>query len=239
MLIKNIDPIDKVGVNLLKENDSNSIIDTIIELPMRKPCNIFRKKGIRTLMSSANKNNVLRPNQRPKEKEDVYDKTILTRLDPPPTFDEAGRGYAWIMLDFDSLSDENKDWLFSLEERKGENGEDIGGKAIWFVHPCEMGNLEYDLRVGKYDEDFLRSCGVPEDQIPKGIEPDAKLIEFEKRHIVLGYGGIYPTQSVFLRMPVNEKTTVEEVEAYFSKFAESFKSQAQEKKKEVVEQEER
>lgn len=42
--------------------------------------------------------------------------------------------------------------------------------------------------------------------------------------------GIYPMQTVILRMPINEQTRVEEVEEYFVQFAKSFKSQTLEKK---------
>lgn len=47
--------------------------------------------------------------------------------------------------------------------------------------------------------------------------------------------GIYPTQTVFLRMPINEQTTVEEVDSYFVKFAETFKSQVKSKKVDLPE----
>ena len=48
MLIKEIEPIDKPGINFLtkQEMEANDIINTIIELPLRKACEIFRKKGI-------------------------------------------------------------------------------------------------------------------------------------------------------------------------------------------------
>jgi len=60
---------------------------------------------------------------------------------------------------------------------------------------------------------------------------DEKLIEFEKRHIVLLYPWIdSSTEAVFLRMPINEQTTVEEVEQYFVNFAECFKNQIYNKK---------
>lgn len=178
MLINEIEPIDKVGINLLQKDDAEKIIDEIIELPLRKACKVFRQKGIETLMSSANKNNVLNKGEKPKEKEDVYGNGQQWRY-PRPSFEDAGKGYAWIMINFDTLSDENKDWLFSLEERNGQ-------KAIWFVHPCEMGNIEYDLKVGKYDYEFLKQT-MPEKEIPKNIQVDPKLVEFKKRHIVLGY----------------------------------------------------
>ena len=217
MLISEIKPIDKVGINLLKRGNAETVIDQIIELPLRKACKIFAEKEIQTVMSSANKDNILPTGTAPTEKEDVYgnhQELQITR----PSFKDAGRGYAWIMLDCDSLSDENKDYLFALEEKK--NGE----KAIWFVHPYEMGNIEFDLKIGKYDDEFLKQI-MPVEEIPKGIEVDSRLVEFEKRHIVLGYGEAYPLQSVFLRMPVNGQTTVEQVENYFVNFAKTFKSQ--------------
>lgn len=178
MLINEIEPIDKVGVNLLQKDDAEKVIDEIIELPLRKAYKVFRKKGIETLMSSANKNNVLNKGEKPKEKEDVYGNGQQWFY-PRPSYEDAGKGYAWIMINFDTLSDENKDWLFSLEERNGQ-------KAIWFVHPCVMGNIEYDLKVGKYDYEFLKKI-MPEKEIPKNIQVDPRLVEFEKRHIVLGY----------------------------------------------------
>ena len=224
MLIKEIKPIDKRGINLLKDREAETLIDEIIELPLRNACKIFRKKGIETFMSSANKNNILPEGESSIEKEDVYGNGQQF-LDERPTFEEAGKGYAWIMLNFNTLSDENKDWLFSLEGRKGKNGEKIGEKAIWFTHPCEIGNIDYKIKIGEYNYDFLKTV-LTEKEIPKGIEYDKRLAEFEKRHIVLGYHwGMYSLNTVFLRMPINEQTTVEEVDEYFSKLAESFKDQ--------------
>ena len=94
------------------KNDDNNIIDQIVELPLRKACKIFKQKGIETLMSSANKNNILKPGECPIEKEDVY--VSIEKLFENRNFLEAGRGYAWIMLNFNTLSDENNDLLFNL-----------------------------------------------------------------------------------------------------------------------------
>ena len=68
MLITDIEPIDKWGKNLLTEKDPDKVIDDIIEEPLRKACKVFRKKGIKTVMSSANKNNVLKEGEHPIEK---------------------------------------------------------------------------------------------------------------------------------------------------------------------------
>ena len=131
-------------------------------------------------MSSANKNNVLKEGEQPIEKHNVYGSGQQYQKDRP-TYEEAGRGYAWIMLDFNSLSDENKDWLFSLEERKGTNGEPVGEKAIWFVHPCEITTAEYCLKAGTIDYESLESI-LEEKKIPRGIQVDERIAEFEKKN---------------------------------------------------------
>ena len=59
MLISEINPIDYRGVNLLNMDATTKYIDGIIELPLRNACKIFKQKGIETVMSSANKNNIL------------------------------------------------------------------------------------------------------------------------------------------------------------------------------------
>lgn len=217
MLISEIEPIDKFGCNFLEKNNPDDLINELIELPLREACRIFLKKGIQTVMSSANKNNVLKSGETPKEKADVKGKHLFW---PSPTFEDAGRGYTWIMLNFNTLSDENKDWLFSLEERKGNNGENIGEKAIWFVR-----SSTYDFH--KLTKNM--ACMFTEKEIIENTEIDERLSIFEKKSFVLSYNDAYPSSTVFIRMPVNEQTTVEEVEKYFVKFAESFKTQEQEK----------
>lgn len=215
MLIKDVAAIGEASINFLDESDD--IIDRMVELPLRKPCKIFREKGIETVMSSANKTNIIGDGEKVIEKEDIVNNLFETHM-----FYDAGKGYAWIMLNFDTLSKENKDLLFEMESRKDIDG----GKRIWFVHPGEMiGNIEYGLRIGRFSYDYLRMC-LPESDIPCGIEVDEDLIEFEKRHVTL----MYPwtdssTQAVFLRMPINDSTTVAEVENYFVEFAEMFYNQ--------------
>lgn len=224
MLIGDIEPIKNRGVNLIDKEDSSDIIDRIIELPLRKACKIFRKKGITTIMSSANKNNIVLGNQKVLEKEDLKGRELF--LDRP-TFEDAGKGYAWIMIDYNSLSDENKDWLFDLEARQDSFGNKVGEKAIWFVQPTILGNLIHDLTVGKISQEFLQEALPEECEKYKDIRVDQRLVEFEKRRIILSHS--YQENSVFLRMPVNSDTTVEEVEEFFSQFAQAFKSQQIEK----------
>lgn len=239
MLIKDIEPIKDMGINLLKEQNADEIIDKIVELPLRKSCKILRQKGIKTVMSSANKNNVLQLGQKRKEKEDVKDGWKDNLFVPTngwqmsnssTNFEDAGQGYAWIMLDFDTLSDENKDILFALEERKDAEGNHIGEKGIWFVHPFMMGNVDYQLRAGKLKFDDIKTFLEAHEIESLGkIKKDDRLEKFEQKSIILSYNTRYPTQTVMVRMPINEETTVEAVEEYFVKFAETLKEQNREK----------
>ena len=185
MLIKEVEPITEVGTNLLGKENAQEVIAKVIELPLQKACNIFLRKGIETVMSSANKKNVLQEGEKPVEREDIAIRNMQIGA-KEPTFDDVGKGYAWIMINFDTLSDENKDWLFDLEAKKGQNGEHIGEKAIWFVQPCVFGDIEYSLRVGKISYDFVRQV-MPESNIPPDVQVDQRLAEFEKRHTIVGY----------------------------------------------------
>lgn len=214
MLLKEIECIDKMGINLLTQEDELNLIDELIELPLRSACKIFKQKGIETVMSSANKNNILSSRVMPTEKEHIIG---MQYFYPAPTFLDAGKGYSWIMLNFDTLSDDNKELVFTLEDK-------IGEKNIWFVHPFSLGNLDYKIKVGEYTYSQLREL-LPEDELPEGIEYDEYLAKFESKHIVLGYNNRYPINTVFLRMPVNENTTVEEVQLYFTNLANMFNNQ--------------
>lgn len=221
MFIKDIEPIGDTATSLLEEEDE--LIDRIIELPLRKACKIFKQKGIETMMSSANKNNILKPGNKPTEKDDVYG--TLEKLMEGHYFTEAGNGYAWIMINYNALSVENKELLFKLEERKDENGNSIGERLVWFVHPFEMNsNIEYGLRTGKYTVEYLEKV-IGKDQVPRGIELDETLNEFDKRHIVLLYPWEMSTEAVMVRMPIDSETTVEAVEQYFVNLAKLFKKQ--------------
>ena len=232
MLISEIEANTGFGRDLLKEREPKEIIEATIELPLRKACEIFWKKGIKTVMSSANKHNIAYNQEDVIEKEDVSitpQEYMITKN--KPTFEDAGKGYAWIMIDFDSLSDKNKDWLFALEERKDSKENPIGEKGIWFVQPCVMGNLDYKIKIGEYTREELTQM-LDEKEIPK-VEYDDRLSKFEKKRILLSYNNMYPTNVVILRYPINENTTVDEVEEYFTKFAEAFQEQEVERQSNI------
>lgn len=226
MLISEIEPIDRYGQNfLIIDRSINAMIENNIELPLQKACKVFYDKGIETVMSSANKNNLLKPGEKPLEKEDVKDQEFFLNR---ATFEDAGKGYAWIMINFDTLSDENKDMLFHLEEKTDSSGKRVGERIVWFVQPYPIGNLDYQLKTGQITKEFVETA-LTESEMDafRDIEVDQRLAKFQSKRIILGYNDRYPINTVFLRMPINAETTVQDVEDFFEKYTELFRTQRQ------------
>ena len=46
--------------------------------------------------------------------------------------------------------------------------------------------------------------------------------DFKEKQLLLMYNNKYPRRSVFFRMPIDENTTTDEVEEYFSEIANQF-----------------
>lgn len=187
MLVKEVKPIGKFGKDLLKCENSDEIIDRIIELPLRKACKIFKNKNIETNMSSSNKNNLLKRGKKRIEKEDLNldDKIHYFK----PNFLSVGKGYAWIMMNYDKLSNENKDKIYELKNRLGDN-------IIWLVYAM------YYAIFPKNDELY--------DEYKKRFDEDSFRMVYNRK---------YPQRAVFIRMPINDNTSVEEVEKYFCEIA--------------------
>lgn len=192
MLVNEVKPIGKVGKNLLENKNADEIIEIIIEKPLQKACKACKDKNIETVMSSANRNNIVKNNKKEIKRKDVIE---LANKNKVQTFLQAGKGYAWIMLNYNTLSDENRKILFDLEKEYGED-------SIWFVK-------------SNYVE-FLNAIRKPF-KLKKIIEKfDDKYAEqFKEKQLILMYNNKYPRRSVFIRMPIDKETQVEEVEAYF------------------------
>lgn len=202
MLISEIKPIGKVGKNLLNNKNADEIIKTIIEKPMQKACIVCKDKNIETSMSSANCKNIVKKGKKRINKKDVLEKLNNNKTQ---TFLEAGKGYAWIMLNYNNLSDENREILFSLEETLGED-------SVWFVKSCyveTMNKLRKPFKLKPLVETFN----------------DKYADKFKEKQLILMYNNKYPRRSVFIRMPIDENTKVEDVEVYFDKILSKLKTQ--------------
>ncbi len=216
MLLKDIKPIDKFGDNFINCENSDEVIENIVEKPLQNACKIFRNKGIETVMSSANYNNVISDLECPKEKKDVCGPDTLF-LEERPTFEDAGYGYAWIMINYDSLSSENKELLYAIEERIGPNGTAVGENTVWFLRSSAYCTFNDGPYIKEQDD-----LNMYDSILSK---------EFENRCIYLSYNdNYYPRRTVMLRMRVHENTTVEQVDNFFTTFADFFEDQKINKK---------
>ena len=192
MLVKDIKPIGKVGKNLLKNKNADEIIETIIEKPLQKACKECKNKNIETVMSSANKNNLVKKNKIRINKREAIERANQGKTQ---TFLTAGKGYAWLMLNYNTLSDENRNILFEMEENLGED-------SIWFVKSNYievMNKLRKPFKLKHLVETF----------------DDTYADKFKEKQIILMYNNKYPRRSVFIRMPIEDTTSCEEVEEYF------------------------
>lgn len=194
MLVNEVKAIGKVGKNLLKNKNADEIIDIIIEKPLQKACKDCMSKNIETVMSSANRKNIIKKNKKRITKVDVEEKIKQNKLQ---NFEQAGKGYAWLMINYNTLSDENREILFSLEKELGE-------ETIWFVkenYTDSMNAIRKRLRIKQIIQEFN----------------DKYSNQFKEKQLLLMYNNNYPTRNVFIRMPIDEKTKVEDVEIYFDK----------------------
>lgn len=199
----------------------------LIELPLLESCKIFKELGVRTVMSSCNKHDVLN--------KDIPRRKNVTFKDGINRDWSFSNGYAWILLDFKSMSSENQENLlslcdennFSLVEKLPENGK----KA--FLDLCKLNSV---VPSNKELIEFVTiprtGRSVPEELIARYEEfentnprpNDPLYVEFyKKKHTLFLFP--YITHGVLLRYPLNNETTVEEVNNYFVELANTFSNQ--------------
>ena len=208
MLVKDIKPINFDGE--IDISDVNSL-SMCIELPVRDACSKLNQKGIKTLMSSANQNDV----------EKRYEK-INRYSNHPSEHYNIGNGYAWIMIDWETLTPENKSILINLK---------IGNTPIPLtekeknnlIHNCKLNNIDpnqseliaffevVDERVLYENRDMIG-------QLPKDSEEDICFDKYRRGYTCVNslcnHG--FDFRTVVLRYPLDEETTVSDVIKYFS-----------------------
>lgn len=177
-----------------------------IELPVRKACIDLNNKGIDTIMSSANKRDCKNGNV--PENQNQY----LS----------IGNGYAWIMIDYDQLNEQNRDLIDKLNN--GEEKVYLSDKAKnILIHNCSINGIQSSqselfkfYRVKESSPDTAKYYRRP-NKIPTPIQND----KFEEQARTLFHSNSsfsnysFNFRGVALRYPIEETTEVEEVIKYF------------------------
>lgn len=192
MFISEVNPIGKVGRNLLEIDDTDKLIETIIEKPLQKACKLCKEKNIETVMSSCNKKNLVKNDAERVRKKDVIQKLQKNKN---ITFLQVGKGYAWIMVNYNTLSDKNKEIFYSLEDELGE-------ETIWFAQ------TSYFQVMNKFRKLFKLK------ELKENIDDNYNKA-FNEKKILMMYNNKYPTRCIFIRMKIDETTKVSDVEHYF------------------------
>lgn len=105
--VENVEPIWADSVTILYESD----LEKVVELPLLEPCKELFRKNIRTIASSCNKFNVMGlGNYGNDERVGKYIKNSMG----------IGEHYAWLMIDYDSLCEENRKVLESIYESNND-----------------------------------------------------------------------------------------------------------------------
>lgn len=202
MLIKDVKPIGKLGRNFLEKNNADELIYKIIEKPLQNACKACKDKNIETVMSSANKNNIMTRKQKRINKLELKQMLQKNKL---LNFEYVGKGYAWIMINYNTLSDENRKRAFDLENELGED-------SVWFVKENYTDAKNFIRRKLKLKE-------------VEQVFDDKYADEFKKRQLKLVYKNTYPSRNVFIRMPIDETTKVQDVDLYFKQIISKFEEQ--------------
>lgn len=198
-----------------------------IEAPVRKACINLSKNGIKTLMSSANVENILSRDIK------VDESRVYIGQNEPWVI---GNGYAWIMLDWDQLSDENKSYLISI--RNDDLELDLSEK--------ENINLRYlsELNGKKKSQDqlikFYEYVDIPKEEVAL-FGFDSTMVVDKMQLSLLPRDNFYDSNKVYLlghnslnnhlqngsnhfrtvviRYPMDEFTTVDDVENFYNKIS--------------------
>lgn len=202
MLVSEIKPIGKFGKNMLENEEADELIYRIIEKPLQNACKACKDKNIETVMSSANKNNIMTRKQKRINKLELKQMLQKNKL---LNFEYVGKGYAWIMINYNTLSDENRKRAFDLENELGED-------SVLFVKENYTDTKNFIRRKLKLKE-------------VEQVFDDKYADEFKKRQLKLVYKNTYPSRNVFIRMPIDETTKVQDVDLYFKQIISKFEEQ--------------
>lgn len=217
LLVKDVQPINFDGEISLEDEVT---LDVCIELPVRESCRTLNDLGIITLMSSANREDVKRKDEKVQQLTNFQNEHY-----------NIGNGYAWIMIDWQSLSEENKKIIIGLNS--GQESIVLSEKdRIRFIHNCEVNNISpnqselikffevYDFRVLERNRSLI---GKLDQTCDEDIYFDANRQGYGCINSLCNHGTDYRT--VVLRCPIDEETTIADVNSFFNSIIKKFKKQ--------------
>ncbi len=194
-----------------KEFNNDDLYDLFIEYPVREACKSLNDMGFTTIMSSANREDAKTSHIPEKEGKDLF-------IGPNMHF-SIGNGYAWIMIDYKSLSEENKRIMDSLnsgeipieltiEERKRLEANCRTNNVL--VSQSEL--VKY-YRVISEDRGMYSESPLVTRELPPYFRDHCNKL-YHKNSLSY-HGGDYG--AVVIRYPINEDTKSEDVINYFRK----------------------
>ena len=195
-------------------------IEYLIEAPLMEPIKIFDAKNIKTLMSSCNEFNV----NPVREGNNIFTSDIKQEYRYKHVY-SFGYGYAYVMLDYDSLSAENRDRLKSMYENLNQNSQEppirnIDSKNGYISKKRMVYAVNPELKQGQ----FRISRDYPEYPLSPDIESVAESADKSNDEFFINNYDVIPTSTrkarfILLRYPVNKETETNEVAEYFSEIA--------------------
>lgn len=212
-LILDIKPIIFDGdINL----DNISTINECIEPPLRNACKQLNEKGIKTIMSSCNSEDVKNRNVK-------IDSYRVGQGFNPPFF--IGNGYAWIIIDWESLTDENKS-IF-VDYNSGKKKMPLSDRELNILkHNCSLDSpkIPINWQMVRFFE-VIDGNKFLEDRSNFGklVQESEFDIYFDSnKNGLLSYCSLNNIASdyriVILRYPIDELTTIGDVEKFFANF---------------------
>ena len=207
ILVKYIEPIRFDGeIDIADE----MALYMCIESPVRNACMSLNEMGITTLMSSANKIDVESRNQKIDRFQNYGGEHF-----------NIGNGYAWIMIDWETLSQDNKQKLIMLNN--GTIPIELSDKEKTnLVHNCEINNFIVSQKelVSFFQIISVRLLSIGDRSLLK-LETNSEEEKYfeQNRHgyvcnnSLCNHGDNYRT--VVIRYPLDESTTISQVDNYF------------------------
>lgn len=222
-LILDVEPIGFDGQ--IKLDDMSLYM--CIERPVRETCKALSDKGIMTLMSSANTNDV---------------KTRYTKIDTYRHLSgfgdghfNIGNGYAWVMIDWASLSQENKQLFTKLN--LGEIQIPLTEtEKVSFEHNCKINQFPIkQSELVKFFEivDYYKLIKgqITPNRLPQSSSEDTYFDSVKNGYAVynslLNHGADF--RVVVIKCPIDENTKASDVNKYFNFIVQKLTMQASKK----------